>query len=101
MLCITVIQLSADIILTVYSLYRAIGRSETVLFSNVMYKHFSLRPLVSDVNIEKIFAILPNTYKLILCITGIQLSADIMLTVYSLYGARKERDSVVYLFSNV
>jgi hypothetical protein len=33
-------------------------------------------------------------YKLMLCITGIQLSADIILTVYSLYRARKERDSV-------
>ena len=29
-----------------------------------------------------------------LCIAGIQLSADIILTVYSLYRARKELDSV-------
>jgi hypothetical protein len=35
-----------------------------------------------------------------LCTTGIQLSADIILTVYSLYRARKERDNVK-LFSNV
>ena len=34
---------------------------------------------ISDVNIEKIFEIL-----------GIQLSVDIILTVYSLYRARKE-----------
>ena len=51
MLCITGIQLSADIILTVYSLYTELGRSETVLFSNVN---------ISDVNIEKIFEILRN-----------------------------------------
>ena len=44
---------------------------------------------ISDVNIEKIFEIL-----------GIQLSVDIILTVYSLYRARKERYSTV-LFSNI
>ena len=42
---------------------------------------------ISDVNIEKIFEIL-----------GIQLSVNIILTVYSLYRARKERYS---LFSNI
>jgi hypothetical protein len=40
-------------------------------------------------------------YKLMLCITGIQLSADIILTVYSLNGARKERDSVVLKCINI
>jgi hypothetical protein len=43
---------------------------------------------MSDVlNIEKIFEIL-----------GIQLSADIILTVYSLYRATKERDSLVFKY---
>jgi hypothetical protein len=43
---------------------------------------------ISDVlNIEKIFEIL-----------GIQLSADIILTVYSLYRATKERDSLVFKY---
>ena len=41
---------------------------------------------ISDLNIEKIFEIL-----------GIQLSVDIILTVYSLYRARKER----YSLSNI
>jgi hypothetical protein len=36
-----------------------------------------------------------------LCITGIQLSADIGLTVYSLYRARKQRDSVVFKCINI
>jgi hypothetical protein len=36
-----------------------------------------------------------------LCITGIQLSADISLTVYSLYRARKQRDSVVFKCINI
>jgi hypothetical protein len=40
---------------------------------------------ISDVNIEKIFEIL-----------GIQLSVDIILMVYSLYRARKERYSIVF-----
>jgi hypothetical protein len=45
----------------------------------------------SDVNIEsKIFEIL-----------GIQLSADIIFTVYSLYRGRKERDSVVFKYINI
>jgi hypothetical protein len=35
-----------------------------------------------------------------LCITGIQLSADIILTVYSL-TARKERDSVIFKCINI
>ena len=35
MLCITGIQLSADIILTVYIHYTDLERYETVLFSNV------------------------------------------------------------------
>ena len=35
------------------------------------------------------------------CITGIQLSADISLTVYSLYRARKQRDSVVFKCINI
>ena len=45
---------------------------------------------ISDVNIEKIFEIL-----------GIELSADIILTVYSLYRARKERYSVVFKYINI
>ena len=40
-------------------------------------------------------------YKLRLCITGIQLSADISLTVYSSYRARKQRDSVVFKCINI
>jgi hypothetical protein len=40
-------------------------------------------------------------YKLMLCITGIQLSADISLTVYSLYRATKQRDSVVFKCINI
>jgi hypothetical protein len=36
-----------------------------------------------------------------LCITDIQLSADIILTVCSLNGARKERDSVVLKCINI
>ena len=35
------------------------------------------------------------------CITGIQLSADISLTVHSLYRARKQRDSVVFKCINI
>ena len=46
--------------------------------------------LISDVNIEKIFEIL-----------GIQLSVDIILTVYSLYSARKERYSIVFKYINI
>ena len=36
----------------------------------------------------------------LICITGIQLSTDIILTVYSIsiYKARKQRDSVVLSF---
>ena len=46
---------------------------------------------ISDVNIEsKIFEIL-----------GIQLSADIIFTVYSLYRGRRERDSVVFKYINI
>jgi hypothetical protein len=45
---------------------------------------------ISDVNIEKIFEIL-----------GIELSADIILTVCSLYRARKERYSVVFKYINI
>jgi hypothetical protein len=46
---------------------------------------------ISDVNIEsKIFEIL-----------GIQLSADIISAVYSLYRGRKERDSVVFKYINI
>jgi hypothetical protein len=41
---------------------------------------------ISDVNIEKIFEI-----------RGIQLSVDIILTVYSLYRARKE-GTIQYCF---
>ena len=36
-----------------------------------------------------------------LCFTGIQLSTDISLTVYSLYRARKQRDSVVFKCINI
>jgi hypothetical protein len=36
-----------------------------------------------------------------LCITGIQLSTDISLTVYSLYRARKQQDSVVFKCINI
>ena len=36
-----------------------------------------------------------------LCITGIQLGVDIILTVYSLYRARKHRDSVVFKCINI
>ena len=43
--------------------------------------------LISDVNIE---------------ILGIQLSVDIILTVYSLYSARKERySSIVFKYINI
>jgi hypothetical protein len=46
---------------------------------------------ISDVNIEsKIFEIL-----------GIQLSADIIFTVYPLYRGRKERESVVFKYINI
>jgi hypothetical protein len=38
---------------------------------------------------------------LMLCITGIQLSTDIILRVYSLYRARKQRDSVVFKCINI
>jgi hypothetical protein len=69
MLCITGIQLSADIILTVYSLYR--GRKER---DSVVFKCIN----ISEVNIEKSFEILYAIYKLMLCIPGIQLRADII-----------------------
>ena len=36
-----------------------------------------------------------------LCIMGIQISADIILTVYSLYRVRKERDIVVFKCINI
>ena len=36
-----------------------------------------------------------------LCITGIQLRAHIGLTVYSLYRARKQQDSVVFKCINI
>jgi hypothetical protein len=49
---------------------------------------FFKRINVSDVNIEKIFEIL-----------GIQLNVDIILTVYSLYRARKERYSIVFNYA--
>jgi hypothetical protein len=42
-------------------------------------------------------------YKSMLCITGIQLhvNADMILTVYSLYRARKQRDSLVFKCINI
>jgi hypothetical protein len=35
------------------------------------------------------------------CTTGIQSSTDIILTVYSIYKARKQRDSVVLKCINI
>ena len=65
------IQLSADIILTVYSLYRGTVRRKKR--NSVVFKCVN----ISDMNIEKIFGILRNNtiYKSTLCITGVQLSA--------------------------
>ena len=58
-----------------YINYTELGRSSTVLFFKCIN--------ISDINIEKSFEIL---------------SVDIILMVYSLYRARKERYS---LFSNI
>ena len=65
MLCIMGIQSSTDIILWTVIHY-------TELLDSAFFKCIN----ISDVNIEKIFEIL-----------GIQLSVDIILTVYSLYRA--------------
>jgi hypothetical protein len=40
-------------------------------------------------------------YKLMLCITGIKLSVNISLMVYSSYRVRKQRDSVVFKWINI
>ena len=51
-------------------------------------QHFFFKCInISDVNIEKSFEI-----------RGIQLSVDIILTVYSLYRDRKERYSIVFKY---
>ena len=53
----------------IYSLYRARKQRDSVVFKCIN---------ISDVYyIEKIFEILYAIYKLMLCITGIQLSTDI------------------------
>jgi hypothetical protein len=75
------IQLSADIIFTVYSLYT--GRKER---DSVVFKYINISD-IWDMNIEKIFQILVlrNIYKLMtLCITGAQLSARILSARYYL-----------------
>ena len=93
MLCITGIQLSTDISLTVYSLYIARKQRDSVVFKciNISDVYYILRKSL------RFYAL----YKLMLCITGIQLSTDISLTVYSLYRARKQRDSVVFKCMNI
>jgi hypothetical protein len=53
MLCITGIQLSTDIILTVYSRYKAMKQRDSVVLKYVY---------ISDMNIEKIFEILRNIW---------------------------------------
>jgi hypothetical protein len=94
MFCITGIKLSTDIILTVYSIYKARKQRDKCCFRN-------------GINISDVYNILRKSlrfyerYKLMLCITGIQLSADISLTVYSLCRARKQRDSVVFKCINI
>ena len=93
MLCIKGIQLSTDIILRVYSLYRATKQRDSVVFKCI--------------NISDVYIILRKSlrfyaiYKSMLCIKGIQLSTDIILRVYSLYRARKQRDSVVFKCINI
>ena len=79
MLCITGIQISTDIILRVYSLYRDRKQRDSVVFKciNISDEYIILRKSL------RYYAI----YKLMLCITGIQSSTDISLTVYSLYRA--------------
>ena len=80
MLCMTVFQSSTDICRR-YIHYTELGKSDSVLFKCIN---------ISDVNIENFFEIL-----------GIQLSADIIFTVYSLYRCtvrRQKRDSVVFKY---
>ena len=80
MLCMTVFQSSTDICRR-YIHYTELGRSDSVVFKCIN---------ISDVNIENFFEIL-----------GIQLSADIIFTVYSLYRCtvrRQKRDSVVFKY---
>jgi hypothetical protein len=85
MLCITGIQLSTDILLMVYSIYKARKQRDKCCFE--MYKLFRQTCIILRKSL-RFYAI----YKLMLCITGIQLDVDIILTVYSLYRARKELD---------
>ena len=79
MLCMTVFQSSTDICRR-YIHYTELGRSNSVVFKCIN---------ISDVNIE---------------ILGIQLSADIIFTAYSLYRGtvrRQKRDSVVFKYINI
>jgi hypothetical protein len=74
-----------------YIHYRPLYRARRELGSALFFKCIN----TSDVNIEsKIFEIL-----------GIQLSADIIFTVYSLYRgstySRKVLDSVVFIYINI
>jgi hypothetical protein len=94
MLCITGIQLSTDILLMVYSIYKARKQRDKCCFE--MYKLFRQTCIILRKSL-RFYAI----YKLMLCITGIQLDVDIILTVYSLYRARKQRDSVVFKCVNI
>jgi hypothetical protein len=80
MLCMTVFQSSTDICRW-YIHYTELGRSDSVVFKCIN---------ISDVNIENFFEIL-----------GIQLSADIIFTAYSLYRGTvrgQKRDSVVFKY---
>ena len=80
MLCMTVFQSSTDICGR-YIHYTELGRSDSVVFKCIY---------ISDLNIENFFEIL-----------GIQLSADIIFTAYSLYRGtvrRQKRDSVVFKY---
>jgi hypothetical protein len=92
MLCIMGIQLSTDIILTVYSIYKARKQRDSVFFKCIN---------ISDVYSLRISLRFYAIYKLMLCIMGIQLSANISLTVYSLHRARKQRDSVFFKCINM
>ena len=82
MLCITGIQ----------SIYKARKQRDKCCFE--MYKHFRRVLLRKSL---RFYAV----YILMICITDIQLSADIGLTVYSFYRARKQRDSVVFKCINI
>ena len=80
MLCMTVFQSSTDICRR-YIHYTELGRSDSVVFKCIN---------ISDVNIENFFEIL-----------GIQLSADIIFTAYSLYrGTVKARQCCFQVYKH-